>query len=106
MEEILARLAAANIQLLPITQIENHFVFARDGFISLVERTRSGGFGRIGAAGLLTDRGMAVLMERSSGKVFIAKGLELEATEDQVTALRAFDQDLRAAIAPSGPQNP
>lgn len=100
MEEILARLVAANIQLLPITQIENHFVFERDGFVSLVERTRSGGFGRIGAAGLLTDRGMAVLVERSARMLFVAKGLELEATMEQVNALRAFDQDLRAALSP------
>lgn len=99
MEEILARLVAANIQLLPITQIENHFVFERDGFVSLVERTRSGGFGRIGAAGLLTDRGMAVLMERSARMVFVAKGLEIEATAEQVSALRAFDSDLRAALS-------
>lgn len=100
MEEILARLAAANIQLLPVVEIENHFVFERDGFISLVERNRSGGFGRIGTAGLLTERGMAVLMERTTGMFFLAKGLELMATEQQVLALRAFDKDLRAALAP------
>jgi len=98
MEEILGRLVAANIQLLPITQIENHFVFGRDGFVSLVERRRDGGFGRIGAAGLLTDRGMAVLVERSARMLFVAKGMEVEATEEQVIALRAFDQDLRAAL--------
>lgn len=99
MEQILARLAAANIQLLPLTQIENHFVFEREGFISLVERARDGGFGRIGTAGLLTERGMAVLMERSAKKIFVAKGLEVEATEAQVLALRAFDKDLREALA-------
>lgn len=99
MEEILTRLAAANIQLLPVTEIENHFVFERDGFISLVERTRAGGFGRIGTAGLLTDRGMAVLMERSARMLFVAKGLEIEATEEQILTLRAFDRDLRAALA-------
>lgn len=100
MEQILARLAAANIQLLPLTQIETHFVFEREGFISLVERTRDGAFGRIGAAGLLTESGMAVLIERSSRMLFIAKGLELEASEEQVLALRAFDRDLRQALAP------
>ncbi|MBL8176735.1 MAG: hypothetical protein JNK48_18810 [Bryobacterales bacterium] len=100
MEEILARLAAANIQLLPLTHIENHFVFERDGFISLVERARDGGFGRIGAAGLLTERGMAMPIERSSRMLFVAKGLELEATGQQIAALRAFDSDLRAALAP------
>ncbi len=100
MEQILERLAAANIQLLPITQIETHFVFEREGFISLVERTRDGSFGRIGAAGLLTESGMAVLIERSSKMLFVAKGLEIEASEQQVLALRAFDSDLREALAP------
>lgn len=99
MEEILGRLVAANIQLLPITQIENHFVFERDGFVCLVERRRDGGLGRIGAAGLLTDRGMAVLVERSARMLFVAKGLEVEASEEQVIALRAFDRDLRAALS-------
>ena len=98
MEEILARLAAANIQLLTILQIENHFVFERDGFISLVERARDGGFGRVGSAGLLTDRGMAVLMDRSSRKLFVHKDLEVEATDEQIAALRAFDKDLREAL--------
>jgi hypothetical protein len=37
MQQILEKLVAARIQLLPLTQIERHYVFERDGFISLVE---------------------------------------------------------------------
>lgn len=99
MQQILEKLAAANIQLLPLTEIENHYVFERQGFISLVERKRDGGFGQIGSAGLLTERGMAVLIERNSQKIFVAKGLELAASEEQVAAMRSFARDLAAALA-------
>ncbi|MBI3208880.1 MAG: hypothetical protein HYZ37_08260 [Candidatus Solibacter usitatus] len=98
MQQILERLAAANIQLLPITAIENHFVFERDGFIALVERTKENGFGKVGSAGLLTERGMAVLISRGERNLFVAKGFELEATPDQVRVMRRFDVDLRAAL--------
>jgi hypothetical protein len=98
MQEILDRLVAANIQLLPITQIERHWVFEREGFISLVERTKDGGFGGIGSAGLLTEKGMAVLTLRGERHFFVAKGFEQEATAEQVTKLRQFATDLTAAL--------
>jgi hypothetical protein len=96
MQEILERLVAANIQLLPLTQIQRHWVLERDGFVSLVERTADGGFGKIGAPGLLTERGMAVLMNG----VFVAKGLELPASGEQVESMRSFARDLEAALQP------
>jgi hypothetical protein len=98
MEEILQRLVAANIQLLPLTQIERHWVFERDGFISLVERTSENGFGQIGSAGLLTEQGMAALVQRGNRYFFIAKGFALEATVEQVSALRRFATDLEVAL--------
>jgi hypothetical protein len=104
MQEILERLAAARIQLLPLTQLERHWVFERDGFISLVERTREGGFGNIGAPGLLTERGMAVLLRRGNGHVFTAKGYEVAATVEQVETLRRFASDLEAALSLSPPK--
>ncbi len=99
MQEILERLAAARIQLLPLTQLERHWVFERDGFISLVERTIEGGFGNIGAPGLWTERGMAVLTRRGNGHVFAAKGYEVAATIEQVETLRRFAGDLEAALS-------
>lgn len=100
MQQILERLVAANIQLLPLTKIEKHWVFERDGFIALVERTRDNGFGRIGSAGLLTERGMAALILRGECHYFIAKEVEIEATAEQVVALRSFATDLEAALSP------
>jgi hypothetical protein len=96
MQQILERLAAANIQLLPLTQIQRHWVFERDGFVSLVERTVDGGFGNIGAPGLLTSQGMAVLVNNA----FVAKGINVPASEEQVESLRAFSRDLQAALNP------
>jgi hypothetical protein len=98
MQQILERLAAASIQLLPLTQIERHWVFERDGFIALVERTRENGFGRIGAPGLLTEKGMAVLVQRGSNTLFVAKGWEAQATGEQVETMRRFARDLEAAL--------
>lgn len=99
MQEILERLVAFNIQLLPVIQVERHWVFERGGFITLVERTREGGFGNIGSPGLLTASGMAVLIQRGEGHAFVAKGFERIATEADVAAVRRFAADLKAALA-------
>ncbi len=99
MQAILERLVAFDIQLLPLTQVERHWVFERGGFITLVERTRDGGFGNIGSPGLLTGSGMAVLVRRGEGHAFVAKGFEQPATGDQVEAVRRFGEDLKAALA-------
>lgn len=98
--KMLDRLVEAEIQLLPLTQIENHWVFGRDGFVALVERTKENGVGRIGSPGLLTERGMAVLVERDGHKLFVAKGFEEAASDEQVTLLRSFARDLESALTP------
>lgn len=98
MQAILERLVEFNIQLLPLTQVERHWVFERDGFITLVERTREGGFGHIGSPGLLTAAGMAVLVRRADGHAFIAKGFEQTASEAEVATLRRFAEDLKTAL--------
>jgi hypothetical protein len=93
----LARLAAAGIELLPISEIETHFMFYRDGFAALVERT-PGGFGSAGGAGLLTDKGFAALVWRGGKPFFIGKGFEQPGSGAQVEALRRFADDLENAI--------
>ncbi len=98
MQEILERLVAANIELLPITQIERHFVFSRDGFIALVERRADGSLGKMGSPGLFTEKGMAVLLERGGVQMFVAKGFEQAATEDDITRMRSFAADLQHAL--------
>jgi hypothetical protein len=98
MEAVLQRLADANINLLPTTQITTHFVFERDGFVSLVER-KPEGFGRVGAPGLLTEKGFAALVWRAESAFFVGKGTEQPASTEQVELIRKFAADLEQALA-------
>ncbi len=94
MEAILARLAEANISLLPVVELTHHFVFERDGFVAIVERRPDSTFGAIGTAGMLTAAGIAVLV----GDSFVAKASKQAATAEQVESLRAFQSDLISAL--------
>jgi hypothetical protein len=94
---IIERLAAARIQLLPAVEITTHYVFERDGFVALVERTPDG-FGGIGSAGILTGTGFAALIRRGDRSYFVAKNFEREATPAEVEALRKFSSDLKVAL--------
>ncbi|MCX6606758.1 MAG: hypothetical protein NTV52_24680, partial [Acidobacteria bacterium] len=69
MLEIFERLAAAGIDLLP-AEVTTHFLFVRDGFVSLVER-RDKGFGSVGTAGLMVESGYAALLWRGGEAFFV-----------------------------------
>ena len=97
MQQILERLAAAGIQLLPAVEIATHYVFERDGFVALVERTPDG-FGSVGSPGILTGNGFAALIRRGDRSYFVAKNFEREANPADVAGLRSFSSDLRAAL--------
>src|SRR3954471_24147854 len=103
MTEKLERLVAAGIQLLPVVEITNHFVFERDGFVALVER-RGEGFGGIGSAGLLTPKGIAPLVLRGNAAYFIAKGFEQPASAEETEKIRQFQADLTYALSESAPR--
>jgi hypothetical protein len=93
----LERVLAAKIELVPDLNITTHYVFARDGFASLVEK-RDGAFGNIGTPGLITEQGFAALLWRGSQGVFVGRGFEFAASDEQVAAIRAFDRDLNEAL--------
>ncbi|MGC9969259.1 MAG: hypothetical protein ABSE56_01595 [Bryobacteraceae bacterium] len=93
----LERLAAAGIQLLPLSHIPTHYVFEGAGFAALVARTPEG-FGSVGSAGLLTEGGFAALIWRGGQPFFVRKGVELPASAAQVEALHAFASDLEQAL--------
>ena len=93
----LERVLAAKIELVPDLKITTHYVFARDGFTSLVEK-REGGFGNIGTPGMVTEQGFAALLWRGKRGVFVGRGYEKFATDEQVNAIRAFDRDLNEAL--------
>jgi hypothetical protein len=94
----LERLAAADIRLLPVPEIETYFVLERGGYMALVERTPDG-FGRIGSAGLLTEKGFAALVWRGPQPFFAGKEYERAAGPEEVAELRAFQADLGSALA-------
>ncbi len=83
--------------MLPAVEIPTHYVFARDGFVALVDRTPTG-FGGVGSAGILTGKGFAALVQRGARSYFVAKNFEQEAQPEQVDALRRFSADLKAAL--------
>lgn len=93
-EAKIARLAAAGINLIP-ADLEKYFLLERDGFLALADRVT----GRVGTAGLLTEKGLAPLMWRGEESWFVARGLEQPATSEQVKTLRAFQRDLETALA-------
>ncbi len=94
----LERVAAAGIEVLP-AGVDSHFVFARNGFVCLVQRTGEG-FGHIGAPGLMTEKGFAALVWRGNDGWFVGRGFEHAAAAAQVDEIRAFATDLRAALDP------
>ena len=100
MQAVFERLVEANINLLPPTQITTHFVFERDGFVSLVER-RPEGFGRAGSPGLLTGNGFAALIWRGESAFFVGKGVDQPASAEQVELIRKFGKDLEDALGGS-----
>ena len=99
MTAILEKVAAAGIELAPVADAGRHFIFTRDGFVALVERTPEGGFGGIGSSGKLTERGFAALVWRGESAFFVGRGTEIPATPAEVAALRSFAADLEGALA-------
>jgi hypothetical protein len=95
--EILEKLAAAGIQIIP-AEIASHFILERDGFVSFVER-REDAFGNIGTPGLMTERGFAALIWRGDQAFFIGKGFEQAASAEEVGKIRAFASDLANALS-------
>jgi hypothetical protein len=94
--EILEKLAAAGIQIVP-SEITSHFILERDGFVAFVER-RDQAFGNAGAPGLMTERGFAALIWRGDRSFFVGKGFEQDASPEQVQKIRAFAADLTNAL--------
>lgn len=97
LQAIFERLAADNIQIIPTPELSTHFLFERDGFVSLVERSANG-FAKSGAPGLLTEQGIAQLVWRKELAYFVTKGFERQASAQEVDQLRHFSRDLSNAL--------
>ncbi len=92
------RLAAAEIQILPIAEIASHFVLARHGCVVLVER-RADGFGAVGSPGAISDKGFAALVQRDSRDWFVGKNETREATDVEAAEARRLYRELREILA-------
>jgi hypothetical protein len=94
-QAVWARLSELHIELL--VEAPAHYLFARETFVALVERTPEG-FGSIGSTGVMTPQGLAYLVWRKERAFLKAKGGEAEADDRQVEAIRKFSEDLKLAI--------
>jgi hypothetical protein len=94
----LQRLAAQGFELLPMPELETHYVVTRDGIVAMVERREDGSFGSSGNPGKLTDRGLALFVRRGDRFLFVAKGLEEEATPEEAASAQGFASELRRAL--------
>ena len=86
------RLAAVGIQL--VAETASHYLFSRDNCIALVERAG----GSLGSTGMMTEQGLAYLIWRGGEAFLKSKTGETAATEEQVSTIRRFSQDLEAAL--------
>ena len=93
------RLAGMGFEAAPLPNIANHFVLQRDGFAALVPVWNEE-LGKPGAAGLITEAGLAVLVWRSAEPWFVARGFERRAEPGEVEDLRRFSADLDSAFQP------
>jgi len=93
----LERIAALGIQILPLPEVQTHFVFERDGFAVLVER-RGSSFGGVGGPGQLTEKGFAALVDRDGTAWFIGKGEERLAAAGEAESARRLFTDLKSAL--------
>ena len=94
--EIAARLAGCHIQVLSDTK--EHYLFARENCIALVERAADG-FGSIGSTGLMTESGLAYLVWRDNRAILVGKGRETLAEPAQVEAVHRFSEDLKSVLS-------
>jgi hypothetical protein len=94
----LQRLSAKGFELLPMPELETHYVVTRDGMVAIVERREDGSFGSSGNPGKLTGRGLALFVRRGSRFLFVAKGLEEEATREEAAAAQEFASELHRVL--------
>lgn len=93
----LQRIAEAGIELLPVAEAPNHFVFTRGRMAVLVER-RGEGFGGIGSPGRITERGFEPLIGSGGREMFVFKGREEAASAAEAGDARLLLADLRSAL--------
>lgn len=92
--EILARLVAVEIE---VGGEGEYIVLARGSCAAIAHRAVSGI--SLGSSGIMTERGLAYLVQRGGRALLASKGAAVEASLEQLAELRKFSEDLKAALA-------
>ena len=93
--ETLLRLAQSGIQL--VAETKGYAIFTRGDCMAMAKLPAAGPAG-LGSSGLMTDRGLAYLVERDGQAFLSGKAGEVPASDEQVEALRTFSEDLKASL--------
>ena len=91
------RLAELGFEAAPLPNVASHLVLQRNGVAALIP-VWNGEIGKPGAAGVITEAGLAVLVWRGADAWFVARGFERRAEGGVVEELRRFSADLDAAF--------
>jgi hypothetical protein len=86
---------AGGIELL--VEARSHRLYGRGNLVALVTRTAEGD-ASVGSTGILLERGLAYLVWREGRAFLVGKGFEQPGTDEQVAQMRAFSEELKAAL--------
>jgi hypothetical protein len=93
--ETLARLTESGIQL--VCETKGYVLLTRGACMAMARLSVSGP-PDLGSSGIMTDSGLAYLVERGGQAFLSGKGGEVPAATEQVETLRTFSQDLKAGF--------
>jgi hypothetical protein len=88
---------AAPQEIQIIAETKEYRVYSRGNCLAMVHFTQAGD-SSIGSSGIMTEQGLAYLFWREGTPVLVGKGVDVPAAAEQVEALRAFAEDLKALI--------
>jgi hypothetical protein len=80
-----------------VAETKGYAMFTRGDCVAMAKLSASGPPG-LGSSGLVTDRGLAYLVERGGQAFLSGKAGEIRAAREQVETLRTFSQDLKAGL--------
>ncbi len=89
----LERLLQAGFRFVSLPRYERYVGVERDGFAALIDAS-GGDVSVFGQAGYLVADGLAMLVERETGKTFVWHEQSVDATPDLLAAYERFRADL------------
>jgi hypothetical protein len=78
-------------------ETKGYAMFTRGDCVAMAKLSASGPPG-LGSSGLMTDRGLAYLVERGGQAFLSGKAGEIPASQEQVETLRTFSHDLKVGL--------